>query len=108
MQAYYHKIPLTIRSNGETAKELLVNCKDAEEYKKLYVSDRHKIAILPKRVTFSSDTIITKDKIFLVGYGQDTIVGTEIWNAELAQTQLTLFGLLWDKYSIIEKLREKE
>lgn len=98
MPEYYHKIPLTIRNNGGTAKELLVNCKDAEEYKKLYASNRHKIAILPKGVTFSSDTIITKDKIFLVGYGKDTIVGTEIWNEELARTQLTLFGLLWDKY----------
>lgn len=103
MPTYYHKIPLTIRNNNGAVKELLVNCKDAEEYKNLYASDRHEIAILPKGVVFSSDTIITKDKIFLVGYGKDTIVGTEIWNTELAQTQLTLFGLLWDKYSIIEK-----
>lgn len=99
MPNYYHKIPLAIKSNGGTAKELLVNCKDAAEYKKLYASDRHKIAILSKGIMFSSDTIITKDKIFLVGYGKDTIVGTEIWNEELAQSQSTLIGLLWDKYS---------
>lgn len=99
MPNYYHKIPLTIRESNCTAKELLVNCKDAVEYKKLYESPRHKIAILPKGITFSSDTIITKDKIFLVGYGKDTIVGTEIWNTELALTQATLFELLWSKYS---------
>lgn len=99
MPGYYHKIPLAIRNNGGTAKELLVNCKDAIDYKKLYASDRHKIAVLPKGIIFSSDTIITRDKIFLVGYGKDTVVGTEIWNTELAQTQSTLFGLLWDKYS---------
>lgn len=96
---YYHKIPLAIRKNGGTAKELLVNCQDASEYKKLYASKRHEIAILPKGITFYSDTIITKDKIFLVGYGEDTIVATEIWNRELAQTQATLFELLWTKYS---------
>jgi sugar-specific transcriptional regulator TrmB len=99
MPNYYHKIALTLRKNGGTAKEILVNCKDAEEYKRLYISDKHKIAVLPKGVTFSSDTIITKDKIFLVGYSKDTIVGTEIWNSELAQTQLTLFELLWNTYS---------
>lgn len=99
MAEYYHKIPLSLRNTGGTAKELLVNCKDATEYKNLYMSERHKIAILPKGITFSSDTIITKDKIFLIGYGKDTIVGTEIWNSELAQTQSTLFRLLWDKYS---------
>ena len=99
MPNYYHKIAITLRNNGGTAKEMLVNCKDAEEYKRLYMSVKHKIAILPKGVMFSSDTIITKDKIFLVGYSKDTIVGTEIWNTELAQTQLTLFELLWKTYS---------
>ena len=99
MPNYYHKIALTLKSNGGTAKEILVNCQDAQDYKRLYLSDKHEIAILPKGVTFSSDTIITKDKIFLVGYSKDTIVGTEIWNSELAQTQLTLFELLWDIYS---------
>ncbi|QQG44243.1 MAG: hypothetical protein HYW86_05285 [Candidatus Roizmanbacteria bacterium] len=102
MPEYYHKIPQALKKNGGTAKELLVNCKDAAEYKKLYESDRHAIAILPKGIMFSSDTIITKDKIFLVGYGKDTIVGTEIWNRELAQTQSTLFELLWTNYSKIK------
>lgn len=99
MPNYYHKIALTLRNNGGRAKEMLVNCQDAEEYKSLYKSKKHEIAILPKGVMFSSDTIITKDKIFLVGYSKDTIVGTEIWNNELAQTQLTLFELLWKTYS---------
>lgn len=99
MLEFYHKIPLSIRDNRGSAKEILVNCKEAEEYKKLYESDKHEIVILPKGVNFSSDSIITKDKIFLVGYGKDTIVGTEIWNSELAKTQITLFELLWSKYS---------
>lgn len=99
MPSYYHKIPLAIKNNNDTVKELLVDCDDAQEYKKMYASQRHNIAILPKGVTFSSDTIITKDKIFLVGYSTDTVVGTEIWNEELAQTQATLFGLLWDTYA---------
>lgn len=99
MPEYFHKIPLAIRKNGGRAKELLVNCKEAEEYKKLYASARHHIAILPKGVVFSSDTIITKQKIYLVGYGRDTVVATEIWNEELAKTQSVIFDLVWEKYS---------
>ena len=95
MPEYFHKIPQTLRANRGTAKELLIECKEAQEYKKLYQSDKHEIAILPKGIVFSSDTIITKQKIFLVGYSEDDVVATEIWNEELAQTQLVLFDLVW-------------
>ncbi|MEK7141787.1 MAG: hypothetical protein AAB800_04595 [Patescibacteria group bacterium] len=98
MPEYFHKIPQAIRANGGRAKELLVNCKEAVEYKKIYASAKHEIFILPAGVTFSSDTIITKQKIYLVGYGKDAIVGTEIWNEELARTQLVLFDSLWKTY----------
>lgn len=98
MPEYFHKIPLAIKANGGNAKELLVRCKEASEYKKLYTSSKHAISILPEGVTFSSDTIITKQKIYLVGYGKNTVVATEIWNSELAKTQSTLFDLLWATY----------
>ncbi len=98
MPEYFHKIPQAIKANGGRAAELLVRCKEAMEYKKLYASDRHKISVLPEGVTFSSDTIITKQKIYLIGYRKDTIVGTEIWNTELAQTQSRIFDLLWTNY----------
>lgn len=98
MPEYFHKIPLAIRKNGGRAKELLIHCKEAEEYKKLYASARHEISILPKGIVFSSDTIITKQKIYLVGYGKDTVVATEIWNSELVQTQSVLFDLIWSQF----------
>lgn len=99
MPEYFHKIPLAIKKNGGRAKELLIRCKEAEEYKKLYSSAKHMISILPKGIVFSSDTIITKQKIYLVGYRKDMVVATEIWNKELAQTQSTLFDLIWSQYS---------
>lgn len=98
MPEYFYKIPEAIKANGGNAKELLVRCKEAVEYKKSYESGKHDISILPEAVTFSSDTIITKQKIYLVGYGKNTVVATEIWNSELAQTQSVLFDLLWAKY----------
>lgn len=98
MPEYFHKIPEAIKANGGKAKELLVRCKEAVGYKRLYTSAKHAISILPERVTFFSDTIITKQKIYLVGYGKDTVIATEIWNSELAQTQSVLFDLLWSMY----------
>ncbi len=98
MPEYFHKIPQAIKASGGRAKELLVRCKEAAEYKKSYASAMHNISILPEGVTFSSDTIITKQKIYLVGYGKDTVVATEIWNSELARTQSVLFDLLWSAY----------
>jgi hypothetical protein len=95
MPEYFHKIPQVIKKNNGSAKELLINCKEAKEYLHLYQSAKHEIAILPNTITFSSDTIITKQKIYLVGYSLTDVVATEIWNEELAQTQTVLFDLIW-------------
>lgn len=100
MPAYFHKIPETLKARGGSAEELLVLCKEAEEYQATYQSKLHHIAILPKGITFSSDTIITKDKVFLVGYSPTDVVATEIWNEELAQTQSAVFDFLWTTNSM--------
>lgn len=95
MPDYFHKIPQYLRENKGKAKELLINCPEADEYFELYNSDKHQIKILPNDVFFSSDTIITNEKIYLVGYSENDIVGTEIWNKELAQTQSVIFDMVW-------------
>ncbi len=95
MPEYFHKIPQALKANGGSAKELLISCKEAIEYQKLYQSNKHELAIFPQSVEFSSDTIITDQKIYLVGYSDKYVVATEIWNEELAQTQSTIFDLLW-------------
>ena len=99
MLEYFHKIPQALKANGGSAKELLISCKEAEEYIDLYQSAKHQIALLPHTITFSSDTIITKQKIYLIGYSASDVVGTEIWNEELAQTQSILFDFIWSSVS---------
>lgn len=97
MPEYFHKIPQTLKARGGRARELLVFTSEGREYQKLYQSAKHQIRFLPKGVTFSSDTIITKQKMYLVGYSPADIAATEIWNEALAQTQSVLFDLVWDK-----------
>ncbi len=104
MPEYFYKIPETLRRRGGKAQELLVRCREAEEYINSYRTDRHRIALLPKEIAFSSDTIITKQKIYLVGYGAKDVVGTEIWNEELAQTQSVIFDLVWSLYEKTNKV----
>lgn len=92
---YFHKIPRTLRAHGGRAKELLIRCKEADEYIKLYQSKRHEIKRLPPGITFFSDTIVSREKMYLVGYGKRDVVGTKIWNEELAKTQKAIFDLIW-------------
>lgn len=100
MPEYFTKIPEMLKKRKGKAKELLVDCKDATEYQTAYASDRHEIRILKKSVAFSSDTIITKEKIFLVGYTATDAVATEIWNTELADTQRAVFDIVWKSLSV--------
>ena len=95
MPKYYRNIPEVLRENRGMARELLINCKEAREYKNLYSYKRHEIKILGEGIVFSSDTIITDQKIFMVGYSEHEVVGTEIWNEELAKTQKEIFEMVW-------------
>lgn len=97
MPEYFDKIPVTLQKNNGSAKELLIPCKEADEYIEKYLSPKHQIKLLGSKVDFSSDTIITNQKIYLVGYSKDDVVGTEIWNEELAKTQMAIFDLIWKK-----------
>ena len=94
MPEYFHKIPEMLQKRKGKARELLIACNEAVEYRDTYASDRHEIQILNKSIAFSSDTIITKEKIFLVGYTQTDVVATEIWNTELADTQRAVFDIV--------------
>ncbi|MBU1019011.1 MAG: hypothetical protein ABII07_04655 [Patescibacteria group bacterium] len=40
--------------------------------------------------------ISLKDKIYMTGYGEGQVSGTEIYNPILAQSQRALFELLWE------------
>lgn len=95
MPDYYYLIPEALRRNNGQAKELLVRCPEAKEYLNKYNSENHQIRLLPKTTEFSSDTIITKERIYLIGYGVEEVVGTEIWDKELAETQAAIFDLAW-------------
>ena len=95
MPEYFYKIPDTIKKTKRQVQELLIDCTEGKEYQKLYQSSLHHIKLLKKTTAFSSDTIITSEKIYLIGYGETDIVATEIWNKELAETQSTLFDMIW-------------
>lgn len=96
MPEYYLKVPEAIVSNHIQARELLMNCNTAHEYKKSFKSKNHQIKILPKNVQFASDTIICPDKIYMISYGEKTLSATEIYNQSLAETQIVLFKQLWE------------
>lgn len=97
MPEYHFKIPEALKLTGGKAKELLIACEEAREYKKLFNSKKHQIKILPKQDLFESDTIICKEKIYMISYGENEVCATEIYNKSLAQTQRVIFEEMWGK-----------
>lgn len=95
MPQYVYKIAEALREHGGRAKELLVDSAEARDYQKRFNSENHRIKILPKGVDFQSDTIICKNKIYMIAYGDGQISATEIVNPSLAKTQMALFEELW-------------
>lgn len=81
---------------GGEAKEIVVDSKDGRAYRDRYHSRRHQIKIFPGSVTFLSDTILCKDRICMVTYGEDEIAAIEIFSQTLATTQRTIFEQLWE------------
>ena len=93
MPEYYFAVGESVNK----AKEILVACASATEYKKLFDSKNHQIKIFPKNIKFESDTIICKDKIYMISYGEKQVSGTEIFNPSLAQAQKSIFEQLWER-----------
>jgi HTH-type transcriptional regulator, sugar sensing transcriptional regulator len=98
MPQYHYEIPETMRKRKMKALEIITISPAAQEYKKLYQSKIHQIKILPKDAKLPSDTIICKDKIYMVSYGEKDMAGIEIINQSLATSQQTIFNQLWQRY----------
>jgi len=95
---YFSALPLELQKNRGTAREILVDCDEAREYQKKFSSPNHEIKILPQKIAFPSDTIITNEKIFMISYDKFEISAIEIWNKILAATQKIIFDEIWEKF----------
>lgn len=99
MPEYYYKVGEMLRKNKGRAKELLVPGSEAGRYKKRFESQNHEIQFLPKNALFYSDTLICKETIYMISYGEKEVSGTGIKNPTLAQTQRVIFEELWKRVS---------
>jgi len=95
MPEYHFKIPETIKSEKLKVKEILVDGLEAKEYESKFKSKKHQIKRFKNNVHLESDTIICKEKIYMISYGEENMVATEIFNKTLAQTQAVVFEELW-------------
>lgn len=99
MPEYHYRIPEALRENNGRARELLVDCPEAREYKERFHSARHQITILPKDMIFLSDSILCAEKICMITYGEDQIAAIEIFSPTLARTQRAMFDRVWASLS---------
>lgn len=99
MPEYYYKIGEMLNKNKGRAQELLVPGIEAERYKKRFDSRQHQIKFLPKGAVFHADTLICKDTIYMISYGEKEVSGTGIHNPALAAAQRVVFDALWERIS---------
>ena len=97
MQIYFDKIEDAIHAKKLKVKEFVIDCKRGREYFRDANTSNHKIKVLPKRVKFDSDTIITDEKVYMFSYDEREVAAVEIWNKVLAQTQRSMFEELWGR-----------
>ena len=95
---YFYDLPREYIRRKVHAREIMVNCPEAQEYAKTHKSKYYQFKILPNPQVFYSDMLITEDSMFLMSYGSENqVCGTEIFDPALAQSQRTGFQTLWDK-----------
>lgn len=94
---YYHEIPRMIKSSGGSARELLIQSKDAKGYQAEYASSRHQIKFLPKTMRFTSDIIICSDHIFMTAFDRERVASLQVFSKPLAETHLSIFEALWSR-----------
>lgn len=97
MPEYYYKVGEMLKKNKGIAKELLAPGEEAQRYKKRFGSPTHEIKFLPKNSAFFADTLICKDTIYMISYGETEVSGTGIHNPSLAQAQRGIFEALWER-----------
>ncbi len=96
MPAYLNIIHEAVHDHGGFAREIAVDCPEAHAYRRKFQSPRHHIKILPRGVLFLSDSIIAKERICMVSYGENQIAAVDIFSATLASTQRAIFDQVWD------------
>ncbi len=95
---YFDLLAQTYIKRQVKARELMVDCPAAREYAKKYQSKYYEFKILPAQYVFFSDTLITKERVFMISYGQaNQICGTEIFDPALAQSQMAIYNALWER-----------
>jgi len=97
MKIYFDKVEKAIKKNKIKASEFVIDCKEGREYFARANSKNHKIKILPKNTKFDSDTIICRDRICMVSYGEKEVSAVVIWNDALVATQKAMFEELWGR-----------
>lgn len=97
MPEYYYKVGEMLNKNKGRARELLVAGAEAERYKKRFDSSQHQIKFLPKGSAFYADTLICKDTIYMISYGEKEVSGTGVCNPSLAAAQRAVFDALWER-----------
>lgn len=97
LPVYITEVAQMIKKKKLKVKELLVSSVIAKKYAVKYKSSFHQIKLLPRGASFDADTIIGKDRMYMISYGEKDVSAVEIYNPSLAKTQRVMFEQVWGK-----------
>lgn len=99
---YFYDLPKHYIKTGIKAREIMVACPEAFEYAQIHRSPNYRMRCLPPQHQFEADMLITEERVFLISYGDEQSVGTEIFDPNLARSQLAVFNALWETLDDLE------
>lgn len=91
---YFTKLGKRVAEKKVLARELVTFAATLPDYAEHFKKPLQEIRILPKGVSFRTDTLIFDNKLVLISYGQD-IHAIVIESSPIVETQATLFNLIW-------------
>lgn len=83
-----------VKANNTPIYDLIEDNKVGQQYLKTNRSNGHKIRTLPKNFTFTTDTLVTNNTVFLVSF--KNMMGIKIENQDIADFFRNTFKLIWD------------
>jgi|GEM_PF-6689248 len=94
-EEYFWKIAETLSQPGKDSRDIVVDCALGREYKERYENDYLKIKLISPERQIMSDTIILKDKFFLMSFEEHEMLALDVESPAIVHSQQLMFDALW-------------
>lgn len=95
-EEYFWNIAEALSKGKKDARDIVVDCALARDYKKRYENEHLQIRLISPEQNIMSDTMILDDKVFLLSFEEHEMMVLDIESPAIAHSQLIMFNALWE------------